>query len=67
MGIQPAMRRNPWPQGFSGQSGTRENRVISDLEAIKAIDRLAFAWSRNADVIAKKERADRLQARRLCV
>jgi hypothetical protein len=26
--------------------------MLSDLEAIKAIDRLAFAWSRNPDVIA---------------
>ena len=28
--------------------------MVSDLEAIKAIDRLAFAWSRNPDVIALK-------------
>ena len=28
--------------------------MLSDLEAIKAIDRLAFAWSRNPDVIALK-------------
>jgi hypothetical protein len=26
--------------------------MLSDLEAIKAIDRLAFSWSRNPDVIA---------------
>ena len=28
--------------------------MVSDLEAIKAIDRLAFAWSQNPDVIALK-------------
>jgi len=30
----------------------RNDRHLSDLEAIKAIDRLAFNWSRNPDVIA---------------